>query len=99
MNITPCSLGWYKERLGSRGSKQNDSLNSVVKGTFPLKDLLLKGRESLSCLFNMKNSDLLVPNGNSVMAEIPVTAWGDRIHRNTFCNMCDEKKILIEPFS
>lgn len=54
MNITPCSLGWYKERLRSRGSKQNDRLNSVVKGTFPLTDPLLKGRGSLSCLFSMK---------------------------------------------
>lgn len=92
MNITPCRLGWYKERVRSRGSKQKDSLNSMVKGTFPLTDLLLKGRGSLSCLFSMKNSDLLVPNGNSLMAEIPVTAWGGRIHMNKFCNMCDQKK-------
>lgn len=92
MNITPCRLGWYKERVRSRGSKQNGSLNSMVKGTFPLTDLLLKGRGSLSCLFSTKNSDLLVPNGNSLMAEIPVTAWGGRIHMNKFCNMCDQKK-------
>lgn len=38
----------------SRASKQKDSLNSMAKGTFPLTALLLKGRESLLCLFSMK---------------------------------------------
>lgn len=69
----------------------------MAKGTFPLTALLLKGRGALLCLFSMKNSELLGPNGNSLMAKVTVTAWGGRKRMNKFCVICDQKP--LDPFS